>query len=416
MKLKIKILTLIFFAFQIYIYGQNSSTYSRIGIGDILYSYSASELAIGQLGSSLTYSGSINIANPASWTGINRTRFETSLTYSGLYISDNSTNQFNGKAQFNGFTLGFPISDSNGIGLTLGLVPYSLISYKVIGNENYLPATNDSYQVTYEGQGGLSKAFMGASYKLPFNLMIGATLEYYFGNLDYTSNASFSNTTDISTEYKRIYQPNGLGTTLGIITPDFSPIFNSKSISNLRIGIALNYISTLSTDTILTSSSAVRTDTIGEGTTDMKIPLRLTAGLSFALNQKYIFSLDASSQDWSQYSFNGVKSNDLRNAVKLSAGFEYRPVVDISTSNWGQIIWRAGVSYEQTQYKVDNIGINQFSIAGGFSYPLSYANTIDVAVQYSNRGTKESNLMMEHMVKINVGLSLGELWFLRRDE
>ncbi len=416
MKLNIKILILILFVFQIFVFGQNSSSYSRIGIGDILYSYSASELAIGQLGSSLSYSGFVNIVNPASWTDINRTRFETSLSYTGLYISDNTTNQFNGKAQFSGFTLGFPISDSNGISLTLGLVPYSMISYNVIGNENYLPATNDSYQVTYQGQGGLSKSFIGASYQLPFNLKIGASLEYYFGNFNYTSNASFTNSTVISTEYKRTYQPNGLGTTFGLISPDFSNIFNSKSISNLRIGLAVNYISTLSTDTLLTSTSAVRTDTIGEGTADMKIPLRLTAGLSFALNQKYIFSLDASSQNWSQYSFNGIKSNDLRNAMKLSAGFEFRPKADIGMSTWDQIIWRAGVSYEQTQYQINNIGINQISIAGGFSYPLSYVNTLDFALQYSQRGTRQSSLMMEKAFTINVGLSLGELWFLRRDE
>lgn len=416
MKLIIKLLSIILFASQIFIYGQSSSSYSRIGIGDILYSYSASELAIGQLGSSLTYSSSINIVNPASWTGINRTRFETSISYSGLYISDNNSNQFNGKAQFAGFTIAFPISDSNGIGLALGLVPYSMVSYKVLGNENYLPATNDSYQVTYQGQGGLSKTFVGASYKLPFDLNIGASLEYYFGSLDYTSNASFTNTSDISTLYKRSYQPNGLGTTFGIITPDLSKLFHSQSVSNLRLGLSLNYISTLSTDTLLTSTSAVRTDTIGEGTTQMKIPLRLTAGLSFALDQKYIFSLDAATQAWSQYSFNGIQSNDLRNAMKVSAGFEFRPKVDIGTTTWEQIIWRAGFSYEQTQYQINNVGINQFSVSGGFSYPLSYANTLDIAVQYSTRGTKQSGLIKENMFKLNLGLSLGELWFLRHEE
>ncbi|MCL5029739.1 MAG: outer membrane protein transport protein [Bacteroidetes bacterium] len=416
MKLIIKILSIILFVSQIVIYGQNGSSYSRIGIGDILYSYSASELAIGQLGSSLTYSSSINIVNPASWTGINRTRFETSISYSGLYISDNNSKQFNGKAQFSGFTLAFPISDSNGIGLALGLVPYSMVSYKVLGNENYLPATNDSYQVTYQGQGGLSKTFIGASYKLPFDLNIGASLEYYFGSLDYTSNASFTNTSDISTLYKRSYQPNGLGTTFGIITPDLSKLFHSQSVSNLRLGLSLNYISTLSTDTLLTSTSAVRTDTIGEGTTQMKIPLRLTAGLSFALDQKYIFSFDAATQAWSQYSFNGIQSSDLRNALKLSAGFEFRPKVDIGTTAWEQIIWRAGFSYEQTQYQINNVGINQFSVSGGFSYPLSYANTLDIAVQYSTRGTKQSGLIKENMFKLNFGLSLGELWFLRHEE
>ncbi len=416
MKLIIKILSIIFFAVQICVFGQSGSSYTRLGIGDILYSYSASELAIGQLGSSLSDPSFINLVNPASWNQIKRTRFETSLSYSGLFLSDNNSKHFNGKAQFSGFTLGFPISDSNGIGLAVGLVPYSIVSYKVLGNENYLPATNDSYQVTYEGQGGLSKTFIGASYRFPFDMSVGASFEYYFGSLNYTSNASFNNSTDISTEYKRTYNPTGLGTTFGFITPDLSKLFNSSSISNLKFGLSVNYIASLNTDTILTSSSAVRTDTIGEGTTQMKIPLRLTAGISFMLNQRYIFSIDAASQAWSEYSFNNIKSNDLRNSYKLSAGFEFIPKAELGSSTWDQIIWRAGLSYEQTQYQVNNVGINQFSISGGFSYPLSYANTLDIAIQYSTRGTNQSNLIKENMIKMNVGLSLGELWFVRHEE
>jgi len=70
----------------------------------------------------------------------------------------------------------------------------------------------------------------------------------------------------------------------------------------------------------------------------------------------------------------------------------------------------------KTQYQVNGIGINQFSIAGGFSYPLSPTNTLDIAVQYAIRGTLESNLIQEHTISLNAGLSLGSLWFLRSAE
>ncbi len=416
MKFNLKSLLGVFFILQMLSFGQSSSSYSRIGIGDIVYSYSATGLGTGEISSSLAYPDFVSLVNPASWYRINRTRFEASLSYSGLFLSDNSTKSFLGKAQFGGFTLAFPISDSSGVGLAMGIVPYSIVNYSVLGNESNLPYSSDTYQVTYEGRGGLSKTFIGASYKLPIDLCLGASLEYYFGSMSYSSNVAFNNTTDVTTEYKRTYEPTGLGSTFGFISPDLSKLFGSKTLSNLRLGLSVNYIATLNTDTLLTSSSSIRTDTIGEGTTQMKIPARYTFGLSFALDQKYLFTLDASSQAWSQYSFNNVKSDNLRNALKVSAGFEFRPKLELGSTPWQQTIWRAGISYEQTQYNVYGVGINQYSIAGGFSYPLSYANTINFGIQYSIRGTNQLNLIKENIIQVNVGLSLGELWFVRREE
>jgi hypothetical protein len=254
---------------------------------------------------------------------------------------------------------------------------------------------------------------------LPFNLSLGATLDYYFGSLNYTAVSNFTSSNNISTQYNTAYEPSGLGTTVGLITPDISTLFNSKSISNFKLGLAVNYIKGLSTDTLYTSYSSARsagTDTIGMGTATMKIPVRLSAGLSFTLSQRYLLTFDAASQAWSNYTFNNTKVPDLRNSLLLSAGFEFRPKQELGASVWEQIIWRAGLSYEQTQYEINNVGINQYSVSGGFSFPLSYANTIDFAIQYGIRGTTESNLVKENFIKINFGLSLGELWFLRRNQ
>ncbi|MEJ2505221.1 MAG: hypothetical protein P8Y81_03030, partial [Ignavibacteriaceae bacterium] len=92
---------------------------------------------------------------------------------------------------------------------------------------------------------------------------------------------------------------------------------------------------------------------------------------------------------------------------------EYFPKTDISSSKWEQIIWRAGLSYETTQYVINGENIRQYSVFGGFSIPLGAANTFDLALQYSIRGTTDSDLVKENFYKINVGLSFGELWFLR---
>ncbi len=397
------------------LYSQTNSSYSRIGIGDLVYSFSAPELGFDQIAASVSSTNYIGLTNPATWFRLDMTRFQAGLAYGGLYLSDNTTKDFYGKAQFGGFAFAFPVSQEHGIAVAMGLVPYSGINYKVSQNNINTSSSIDEYNLLYEGSGGLSRAFVGSSYQMPFGLGIGASFNYYFGNLQYSSTAQFQNTNDITTKYETTYQPTGLGGDFGLISPNIAKLFKSNSISDLRAAVAFNYIAPLNTDTLLISSSAIRTDTIAFSTVKMKIPMRISAGLSVVFSDKYIVSLDLASQAWSDYSFNNVKQSDLRNSLYLSAGFEFRPKQELGSSNWQQTIWRAGFNYQQTQYKVNGVGINQFGISAGFSYPLSFANTVDFGIEAGIRGETQSNLIQEKFIKMNVGLSIGELWFLRSE-
>jgi hypothetical protein len=409
----IKILIAVFFVLQISLLAQSGSSYTRLGIGDAVYSFSAYGLGIGGLGVSLSNPSYFDIVNPASWNQINKTRFSASLSYSGSFLSENSSSGFNGQFLFNGLAFAFPVSDSNGATIVMGLVPYSTVNYNASGENGDLVQATGNYQIVYQGNGGLSKIFIGTSYRLPFDISLGATLNYYFGNINYIATSQFNNSDAANSNYNLTYSPSGLGSNIGLISPDISPLFHSGTISNFRIGFAAELLGQLRTDTILTSTTTSRTDTIVQGTIQMKIPVRFMAGLSFAINQVYCISLDAASQNWSQYSFNGVNPGDLRNATKFSAGFQYRPMQESGTTSWQQTIWRAGISYEQLQYDIDGTGINQYSVAVGFSYPLSQFNTVDLTLLYGTRGSSQSDLVLEHFIKMNIGLSLGELWFVR---
>ncbi|MHB1687793.1 MAG: OmpP1/FadL family transporter [Ignavibacteriaceae bacterium] len=400
---------------SVYSFPQSSSSYTRIGIGDLVYSYSARSLGMGQLGTSVAVPDFTGIINPAGWFRIDRTRFEIGIDDNNLFLNDKTQSGRFSNAVFNGFTLSFPVSDKYGVGFAMGIVPYSKVGYNV--SQKYSsPITNVSdYHVSYVGSGGLSRTFIGSSFEFPFGLVLGASLDYYFGEIDYSSQANFTSTSNVSTNYLKSYKPNGLGTTLGLISPDISLLFKSNSISDLRVGVAFNYISKLNVDTIGTSSSILGLDTLGFGSTTMKIPLRISAGLSMALSKKYLVSIDFLTQPWQNFSNNGVVSLYLRNAYKVSAGFEYRPLSNFGSTFWQNVIWRAGLGYEQTQYSINGTGINQYSISGGFSLPLSYQNTLDVGVQYSSRGTTDFNLIKENSIRVDIGLSLGELWFVQTE-
>jgi hypothetical protein len=410
-----KIYKIIFFliVYSTILFSQSSSTYTRYGIGDVNYTYSARSLGLAQTGVANLNQDFVEILNPASWTTLELTRIEFSLVLNGVQLSDNSNSALYTDGEFKGFTFAFPISKKLGIGFASGLLPYSRISYNVVESNTADETHISDYTETYEGDGGLSRLFMGASVKIPFDWIFGATLEYYFGKRTYSSTINFDNQSFLPAEYELDYRSTGFGTTVGLISQNFASLFNSESISNLRIGVSVNLLSDLDTDTSLTINPTTFADTVFSGKTQMNVPMRITAGLTFQLSNAYSFNLDYIYQPWSEYSIGGITSSFLRDVNKIGFGFEYKPVSGIGRTSWELIMWRTGVSYEQTQYIINGTGINQISVFAGLTFPLGFGDSLDLGLEFSQRGTLDSNLIEENFFRINIGLSFGELWFQR---
>lgn len=83
----IKYLLLLFFINVNLNYSQVTSTYTRYGVGDLYYSYSARTLSMGNTGTAMLNKDYVEILNPASWSGLSRVRFEFSFSYEQLKLS-----------------------------------------------------------------------------------------------------------------------------------------------------------------------------------------------------------------------------------------------------------------------------------------------------------------------------------------
>ncbi|MDY0082990.1 MAG: hypothetical protein RBR74_07400, partial [Ignavibacteriaceae bacterium] len=273
-------------------FAQNSSVYSRYGIGDFDYSYSPKLISIGDLGTALLDPEHLLIANPAVWTAMTKTRIEFGFGYKGVLVSDANHSVYNSETDFKGFTFGFPVDRDLGIGVVTGLVPYSRVSYKA--KENYTSQNEiPEYSVEYEGRGGLSKLFIGSSVFLPLNFSAGASLDYYFGNIDYISNIDFNQSeTLINTKYESMRRSTGFGGSFGLVSPNLANDLSISFLNDLRFGFSYNMLVNLDTDTLFTSTSLYLVDTISAGRTKMKIPQRFNSGISFVFNELYSFNLD----------------------------------------------------------------------------------------------------------------------------
>lgn len=414
--MKIKNLILIFFTLSSIFYAQGGSTYTQYGIGDLNHSFSARRLAIGEFGAALSDYNNLNSLNPAAWSNLSLTRFEAGYEFKSTDISSETVSARYNESSFAGFKFGFPIERDYGISLVVGLVPYSNVNYEVIKDEANSGIASDGTVRTFSGSGGLSRLFVGSSYKLPFDFSFGASFGYYTGKIDYSSAIRFDNQTDfINTSFLNSYKYEGIGYSLGLISNDFAELMDLEKLDELRLGLAFSYVSDLRTDTSLTAATSIGTKFIESASVKSSIPYRLDAGLSFRWNNRFLFLFDYFFQNWSDYKFNNSVSPYLRDQKIYSFGFEFSEPSNQFSSFWEQIMFRGGLSYEQTQYLINGVGIDQYSVYAGFSLPLSVENSFDVGFQYGIRGTKENNLLKENIFKTTFSLSFGELWFVRKE-
>jgi len=406
---------MMFLALSFSLIAQVNSPYSRYGIGELEYSYSARRAGMGGLGVAVDDNAFISMLNPAAWHSINLTRVEFSSYFNGSFVKDQNQKSFYSGGYFSGFSFALPVSKDNGISVAMGLIPISKIAYETRTSVLDPSSQTEDHSFTYSGDGGLSKFYLGTSYTLPFDVSVGATLDYNYGTFRYRSKLDFLSNTSAGSSFKTEYKVKGLGGTFGMISQDLNKdIFKSDFVQDFRIGVSVSMVSQLSADTSFTKLGNYATDTLSQGITTMKIPPRFTFGASAKLNPHTQIYADYLFQNWSEYAVSGNTDQNLQNLSKVSLGIEYKNSAQPYTLS-DLIIWRGGFSFGTTPYKINGKGISEFSVSGGVSLPFSRENTLDLSLQFISRGTTDSGLLKENILKLGATLSLGELWFVRQD-
>ncbi|MCB0748713.1 MAG: hypothetical protein KDC90_14730 [Ignavibacteriae bacterium] len=395
------------------LFASGGSVYTRYGLGDLYLYNSARKLSLGGIGTAILDNEIVNLNNPATWSAMDNTKFGASMLSNFSIISDENFNASYSQVKFTGFHLGLPVQRDYGIGFVIGIIPFSTINYDV--QNSYTSGQVNNYQQDFIGSGGLSKAFFGFSYILPLDISIGATLDYYTGNAKYQTTIIYDGTSDFSnSNFTSEFKYKGLGTTLGLLTPNLASIFNSDRINNVRLGVSYEISGKLNTD-----SSGIATTAIGETVFEAqsfytKMPKKLSIGLNFNFD-KLIVNLDYVNQPWSKYRQNEKPSSYLSDLNRYSIGVEFDPNSKKYGTFWELVKYRGGLSYEQSQYTIKGLKVNQVGIHTGMSFPLGLENTIDVGLMYGIRGTTENNLLKEKIFQASFTINLGELWFIRPD-
>lgn len=406
----------ILLSFNQLIAGTGGSTYSRYGIGDLQYHSNTTTRGMG--GTAIVKLSSLhsNRLNPAGWTQINRTRFSADLFYQGLSIDDGRQKSFFSGINYYGFDFAIPISDSDGIVVAAGLLPYSKVDYNIVTKGTY----NDfKYDLNYIGEGGLSTAYIGGSYSPIAELHIGVKFNYFFGNINHQIKQTFTSGDANSFELQRINKLFGINGTAGLIYTGLDEMLKLNVSEKINVGFLISAPTNLNAELnryykYYAGGNIITRDTILIDETKFKIPLALGLGVSYTTNNRYHFAADFYTQDWSKTEMLSDMPGRLKKNQRISAGAELIPESGTKVSDFDRVGLRLGFYQNQTYYLIQNQKINEVGFTAGIDFPIFGETRLAVAFDYSTRGT--SSIQKDNIYRVSFGINGAELWFVRPEE
>ncbi|MCX6133448.1 MAG: hypothetical protein NTU47_06495 [Ignavibacteriales bacterium] len=384
------------------------STYSRFGVGDLVR-YGGSRLdGMGGAGIALTGDGFLNLLNPAGIGKIKYTRFAGGYEFMNFSSTDALGNGRFARGAFKGASFGIPIDKEYEIATLIEASPYSTV--------NYATQTQDSVvQQDFYGTGGLSVLSFGGSVSPVNKLTLGAKLNYIYGRIRQTGNFQFLDASFTNSEIQRSDFYSGFNVVLGGIYEGIGDLLGSSALQPLTLGFILSTPTTLSVnhESVLTSSSSTDTTYAAAGTTDL--PIAYGLGLSYSIANRFVFTADVYHQQWQNAKFQGNTLPGFRNTTRIGAGFEALPGGNLE-SFWKRVAYRGGMYYNATSYVFNGTPINEMFVTGGLGIPIGPEARLDVNLHLGTRGTTSNNLQRDTIVRLTVGVSASEVWFMKVED
>ena len=415
---KILIVFLCLIAYEASAQNGTVSPYSFFGIGDLRSSGTIENQMMGGL-SMYTDSIHLNLRNPSAYGKLRLTVYSVGISHKEIRLKSFTDEEKSSVSNLEYLSLGFPISPRMAAGF--GLKPYSSVGYNLISesvNSNQTAVSNQ-----YSGEGGINQAYMSLGFEVARNLHLGATVNFNFGSLD---NRRFQSVEDVQfgTLDRRSSRINGFDFNYGAT---FTPKFKDKY--TLFTSITVNTQANLTSENTQSIGSfslstgvdieVVEVDLEAQGlrNTELKIPTKTSLGLGFGEDKKWFLGAEYSFQGLSSFTNDFVDVGNIRyqDANSLALGGYFVPDYSSFANYLKRVTYRAGVRMENTGMIVNDKEINDFGITFGLGLPLggSFSN-LNLGFELGSRGTTTADLIQENYLKVNVGLSLNDRWFRKR--
>ena len=384
-----------------------NSPYSRYGLGLLSDQSTGITKSMGGIGAGFRYPNTLNIKNPASYSTVDTLTFVADL---GFALQNGNFNE-NGvsvnarNAYIDHLAMQFRIFPK--VGMTVGFMPFSNVGYGF--SKTYLiPYDDTKVSVTdsYSGTGGVRQFIGGLGWRPTKWLSVGANASYLSGDIIHYISNTYSSS-EVQSRNKTYYAE------MSAFKFDFG-LQGTVALGdrNLVLGVTFAPAQKLESETYVTDVHSVSDTTFIADA--FSLPDMLSAGFTYKW-KKGLLGADVSYQSWSKADFFGQKTGCDR--LSAAAGVMYRP--DESNRNLlKRTAYEFGLNVAQPYYNVGNLkGPMQFGVSAGFTVPINTSyNSISylhVSGEYVRVQPMSKGLITENYLRINIGVTFMERWFMK---
>lgn len=401
------------------------SPYSLFGVGQLRgKSMNVRLKGMGGVGNAMYAGGMINTANPASYAKIDSLAFlfDAGFYFKSSTFSTSNLTEPSRNASFDNVSMAFGLFPW--WKMALGVQPYSSSGYTM--RVSKLVPEMGSTITRFKGSGGLNQVFWGNGFKIGKHFAVGANAYYVFGNTQSETSLYFPD----SSYY--IGTRRNLDVMVNSFMFDYGVLYNTNLSNDMSLNVGLTYSQKVnlkgeqtlfvrSIEEDVEANVEYLIDTVAYGITHSKttMPQGLGVGVTLQKNERWTVSADFNWTQWSQFARQGV-TESLRDAWSVAAGAEFTPRHTSVTGYFSRVTYRFGGFYEKGFINLpgnDGVdhNINKVGITAGMSLPLPRTlSKVNMAFEIGQYGTRSGGLIQERYAKMDVGVSVHELWFMKR--
>jgi hypothetical protein len=402
------------------IHGQSSM--NALGYGNFSNKFQASSISIGSSVLSSTFKENISLHNPASWHNLPFAVLNTSVSFSEGLIEDNKNAFFN----LSSTTLVVPWRQKLSFGLTFSPLFSRDIILEDLTNDQFIFTENDTlnYRRKITSSGGASLAKFSLGYKINEIQSIGFEYGTVLGSSRKSNNLIIDNVNHLLQE--RDYFSGGivslfytqlLENSIGI--PITFNTFFSKSLKNIGVeNEAYQSFIDLNGNSYHDSSDF---PDLGQAL----LPIKTFSANEMSIKE-FAMSFDYKDENRNHYIIELYNWNDTGDHIFSSS------IIDSYVESYSKLnlgFARFGIPYTDERYdykagiffgdydlkNIDNV--KEFGIGLGIGIQFGLTNNqIDISYNYLVRNNLEFIKGNETIQSFSIGLSLGDLWFVKRRE
>ena len=373
------------------------TSYSAPGIGTVVFIPNIRSVGIGGVFIAFPSAQAVNLSNPAGLIGLPYTVFEGGLFIEGINASSKAGEDYSSSANLSHFQVGIPMGQKFAMGFGGNRFTRVHYDYQI---KSALGGFDNSQ--TVEGSGGFQMLSAAFAMQVTPELSLGITYQYMLGSTDRLWSVKFDDEAFSSTSDNLEENLRGSRVTLGATYQYKKYVFGAY--------LAKSY--GFSSDVTLQQTFNDTSSTVSQS---LHFPIQVGLGLSYTIAPYTVAGADLVYTKWNDFNFQSGQGGRLRNTIKVGVGIEKSPEKLHIEQWWKKLTYRAG-AYFQNLYASNASGefANEYVLSMGLGIPIHRRNQIDVGLEIGTRGTVATNKVKDTILRLTLGVSIGERWFLGR--